>query len=116
MLRIQHIFAISFLTISGCAIKQPLTWRIEGQMLLPPGKPKPVVVKTSAPCPSSEVIATRRKRGGAVLTVRTDVIAKQPPGWLLEWVAGCVAPGDASSVARRVLDSTPAPVNLSYRA
>lgn len=93
-----------------------MAWRLESQTLVAPGKPRPIVVKTRGECPSSDAIAVRRRRGGAVLAVNGDALARQAPGWLADWArraeeGGCGSP----ALAESVLDATALKLPLRYQ-
>ncbi|HXA52745.1 MAG TPA: hypothetical protein VNV86_20655 [Candidatus Acidoferrum sp.] len=92
-----------------------MTWRLEAQTLAAPGKPRPIVIKTRGNCPSSDAIAVRRKRGGAILAVNGDALARQAPGWLADWArraeeSGCASP----ALTESVLDATPLKLPVRY--
>jgi len=88
-------------------------------MLVPPGRPRPIVLKSRAPCPVSEAIAVRRKGGRTVLTVNGEALARQAPGWLYTWSwhaeeSGCVPAGEREAVAEQLLDAAPLALGTRY--
>jgi hypothetical protein len=107
------------LLCTGCA-KAPVAWRIQNRMLVPPGTPRPVVLKGAKNCPSSDAIPAQRKGSRTILAVDSDTLGKQPPGWLAAWAAnaeesGCVTSGAGPAVAERLLESAPQSLNAGYR-
>ena len=98
-----------------------MAWRIEGANLVPPGRLRPLVIRSRNDCPSGAgAIDTHRKGSRVVLKVDRDALAKQPPGWLAGWStraeeSGCVAAGEGWSTAHRVLDAAPVGLSLRYR-
>jgi hypothetical protein len=119
LLRIQHIAAGALLVCAGCAVR-PAAWRVEGRMLVPPVRSRPIVVKTHGLCVAGDAIAVRRSRGRAVLSVNGDALARQDAGWLAAWAnhaeeSGCVPEGGGLALAHRVLESVPLGVRIPYR-
>src|SRR5438128_1897785 len=107
MLKIQQITAGVCLLLTGCAVRGPATWRVEGRVLAPPAGRRTIRLKTARNCPSNDAIAARRSRSGTVLTVNPEALAQQAPGWLASWSAhaeesGCVPADKGLAVAHRV--------------
>src|SRR5262249_45916094 len=118
MVRTHHLVFCSLLLCAGCA-NRPIAWRIQGRSLLPPGKPRPIVLKSTTNCPSTEAIPARHKGSHTVLAVNAEALGKQQPGWLAAWAAdaetsGCVTQGQGEAVAERVLESTPQSLSAGY--
>ncbi len=112
VLNCRQIAVAAFLLLAGCAAPRPSVWRVEGQMLAPPGRPRPILVKSRGPCPPAEAITARRKGGRTRLEVNGEGLARQSPGWLSKWTwqaeeSGCIPAGAAADVAERVLDMAP---------
>jgi hypothetical protein len=108
------------LLATGCATRAPLAWRLERQTIVPPGKPKPVVVKTRGECASGEAIVARRKGGRVVLEVNRETLPAMREGWLADWAgraeqSGCVPAGEGNALAERVLDNVPLGLAQRYR-
>jgi hypothetical protein len=119
LLRIQHIAAAAWIVCAGCAVR-PAVWHVEGRTLYPPGRGRPIVVKTRGVCAAGDAIAVRRSRGRAQLTVNGEALARKEGGWLAVWSAeaetnGCVAQGDGLALADRVLESAPLGIGMPYR-
>lgn len=117
-----RVAAVAVLLASaGCATRNPTAWRIEGPNLAPPGRPRPIGIRTRVECPSGAgAIIAHRKGGRLLLEIDHDALAKQPAGWLADWStraegSGCVTAGEGWSTAHRILDSTPIRLGLRYR-
>src|SRR5437764_6185662 len=110
MLRIQQtIIGACLLSLAGCAVRGPVTWRVEGRMLAPPASRRPITLKTPGKCPSNDAIAARRSRSRTVLTVNPEALGRQVPGWLASWSVqaaetGCVPPGQELAIAHQILE------------
>src|SRR5262245_4385804 len=111
------LFVILFVT--SCA-NRPHAWQIRDRMLLPPGKPRPIVLKAAQNCPSTDAIPARRSGSRVILSVNSETLGKQPPGWLAGWAAdaemgGCTKTGEGPALAERLLESAPQNLAAGYR-
>jgi hypothetical protein len=121
------------LAASGCAVRQPLTYRLAPQgnarVLVPPGVGTAEVshggftmkLAKRSPCtPAGDAISVERRGSKLRVSVARDALLQQPPGWLRRWAAeieneGCMAPGMGLDFAARVLESVPLDPAAAYR-
>ena len=127
MLKIQHVLPLLMLT--GCAVRQPVpaTWRLAGRTLMPPGVSSDLPQRTfTAPiharCALSggDAIAAQPRRSRMKVTVHPDALVKQTRGWLTTWTEkaeseGCIAPGQARTLAVRIAESVALPSGADLR-
>ena len=125
MRRIQHV--LPFLLLTGCAVRQPATWRLSGRTLMPPGLAADVSqrtftapIKSASHCPESDAIAVQPRRSRLRVTVYRDALVKQPRGWLTKWTGqaeaqGCIAPGQGALLASRIVESIALPSGADLR-
>src|SRR5260370_1492499 len=93
----RRAILIALLASTGGSVHKPafetyrLVKRDAGQILIPPGvatpdvslrKFKSGVATGGKPCPATEAVAIRARKQRAVVTVRRDMLVKQPAGWL----------------------------------
>src|ERR1700733_1181885 len=127
------LLCAALLAASGCAVRQPLTYRLAPQgnarVLVPPGVGAAEVshggftmkLAKRSPCTSAgDAIAVERRGSKLRVSVARDVLLQQPPGWLGRWAAeveneGCMAPGMGLDFAMRVLESVPLDPAAAYR-
>src|SRR5947208_1373887 len=103
-LRVRYVFAGALFLAAGCGGRVQAIWRIQDQRLVPPGRPGPIALPTRIACPASEAIVVTRNRGRTVLRVNTDVLSRQPAGWLATWTRqaeerGCLPPENWAAVS-----------------
>lgn len=125
MRKIQHV--LPFLLLTGCAVRQPATWRLSGRTLTPPGVAADVSqriftapIKAKSPCPASDALALQPRRSRLRVTVHRDALLKQPRGWLTTWTEqaetqGCIAPGQGAILAARIVESIALPSGADLR-
>jgi hypothetical protein len=127
MLKIQHV--LPFLLLTGCAVRQtfPATWRLTGRTLAPPGVTAGLAQRTfNVPimgkprCPASDAITLQPRASRLRVTVRRDLLATQPRGWLTTWTEqaeslGCIAPGQGAVLAARIVESIALPIGADLR-
>jgi hypothetical protein len=97
-----------------------MAWRIDGRVLTPPTAARLVAVKGRGTCPETAAIASRRKRGGSMLTANAAELSRQPAGWLMGWATqaeqtGCVGAGQGGEVAIALLNSVPLDSGVRHR-
>ena len=115
MRKIQHV--LPFLVLSGCAVRQPATWRLSGRTLMPPGvaadapqRTFTAPIKAKSHCPETDAITVEPHGPRLRVTVHRDALVKQPRGWLTTWteqaeIEGCIAPGQGALLAARIIES-----------
>src|SRR5260370_13010456 len=125
MRKIQHV--LPFLLLTGCAVRQPATWRLYGRMLMPPGVAADVLQRTfTAPikgksrCPETDAITVEPRGSRLRVTVHRDALVKQSRGWLTTWTEqaeteGCIAPGQGARLAGRIVESIALPSGADLR-
>src|ERR1039458_2372290 len=127
MLKIQHV--LPFLLLTGCAVRQPFpaTWRLTGRTLAPPGVTAGLAQRTfNVPimgklrCPASDAVTLQPRASRLRVTVRRDLLATQPRGWLTTWTEqaeslGCIAPGQGAVLAARIVESIALPSGADLR-
>jgi hypothetical protein len=123
--KIQHV--LPFLLLTGCAVRQPATWRLSGRSLTPPGvaadasqRTFTAPIKGKSRCPESDAITVEPRGSRLRVTVRGDALIKQPRGWLTTWTEhaeteGCLAPGQGAILAARIVESIALPSGADLR-
>jgi hypothetical protein len=112
--------AIALFLATGCATRAPFAWRLEGQTIVPPGRARPIAVKTRGECPSGDAIVAHRRGGRVVLEVNRETLSGTRDGWLADWAGraeqnGCVPAGEGNALAVRVLDTVPLGLARRYQ-
>jgi hypothetical protein len=125
MRKIQHVLPLFLLT--GCAVRQPATWRLSGRTLMPPGVAADLSQRTfTAPikgkshCPETDAITVEPRGRRLRLTVHRDALLKQPRGWLTTWTEqaetqGCIPLGQGALLAKRIVESIALPSGADLR-
>ena len=125
MRKIPHVLPLLLLT--GCAVRQPATWRLSGRTLIPPGVAAGVSRRTfiasihgKSPCPETEALAVEPRHSHLRVTVYPDSLVKQPRGWLTTWTEqaetnGCIARGQGPLLAARIVESIALPTGADLR-
>jgi hypothetical protein len=125
------VAAVLLPALTGCAVRRPgsATYRLvdsgTGAVLVPPGVEGADVTRRTVEA------GVRADRGACPPEIRPDgkrlqvavtreLLSNKPPGWLAGWTAGleergCIAPGAAPELARRVAEALPLPLNLPFR-
>jgi hypothetical protein len=123
MLRIQHLLPVILIT-GGCAVRHPAAWRLQDQILTPPGAGRGAFTaqrgNARGACPGADAVAVDARKGKLKITVNRGALEQQPRGWLADWAARaegdrCLAPGQAPVLAERVLDSVPLTTSVRFR-
>jgi hypothetical protein len=125
MRKMQHV--LPFLLLTGCAVRQPATWRLSGRTLMPPGVAADASQRTfttpirgKSLCPETDALTLEPHRSRLRVTVHRDALLKQPRGWLTTWteqaeVQGCIAPGQGALLAVRIVEATALPSGTDLR-
>jgi hypothetical protein len=131
----RQVMVFALLASTGCAVRKPAlqTYRLVNQgnshILIPPGVAKSDlaqrkftadVLTGGKSCPAGGAIAIQARKKRVFVTVRRDMLVKQPPGWLTSWTSeieaqGCLAPGEGPKLADRVAESVPLEPNAAFR-
>jgi hypothetical protein len=125
MRKIQHV--LPFLLLTGCAVRQPATWRLSGRTLTPPGvtadasqRTFTAPIKGKSHCPETDAIRVETRGRRLRVTVHRDALLKQPRGWLTTWTEqaeaqGCIPAGQGVLLAKHIVESTALPSGADLR-
>ncbi len=132
----RRAVVLALLACTGCAVRKPAfqTYRLvkhdTGPVLIPPGVASPDVAQRTFASDVAVGCTHCRSDAGAIgiqarkkrlrVTVRRDMLVKQPPGWLTAWTTeieaqGCIGAGDGLKLADRIAESLPLDPNTAFR-
>jgi hypothetical protein len=118
MVRAYILIAIALLS-AGCGAHRPVTWRLSGQVLTPPGAGSGtfVAARTSAAvqCPRDSAIQWEQKKQRLKVTVDRSALEKRDKGWLADWTEQCFDPAQRGLMVSHVLESVPLTTGAGFR-